>query len=72
MILVSLQERGDSYQLSAHLKVEKLEQVWQKPRVDDWAIPDGAHTLKERPRRNVEAFPKCARSELGKSKFSWS
>lgn len=76
--LISLQERKDSYQLSAHSKAEKLEQACQKYKVVEWAIPDGAHTQKKRPqdlaipRRNVEAFPKCGRKGLGKSKFSWS
>lgn len=58
--------------------MKKLGQAWQKPRVVEWAIPDGAQTQKEKPqelvipRRNVEAFLKCARRGLGKSKFSWS
>lgn len=78
MISVSLQDREDSYQLSELSKEQKLEQVWQMSSLDEWTTPDGGHTLKRRPqnmvipRTNIEALPKCARTDLEKSKLSWN
>lgn len=60
-----------------HIPSAETLEAWCESRLDEWATPYGAHAQKGKPQkmfisgRNIEALPKSARVELGKSKLSW-